>query len=223
MKLIKTITFLVAHLFTAAIADDNEIRVDMSAQSMKLNNTDYLVLSYKNASHWHTYWENPGDAGIPVSAKFKVNGKDIKIPHLEYPAPRMYLEKGKLLGYGFEGEYALFFPISNAIKKSLEGKQLDIHSEWLVCKHLCVPGEKNISGKFESGKFKANTKQSINWSNDKALTHLNALPKKQSWPKNLSISLSKGSVENSLYLYYCLLYTSPSPRDQRGSRMPSSA
>ena len=25
------------------------------------------------------------------------------------------------------------------------------------------------------------------------------------------------------YLYICLLYTSPSPRDQRGSRMPSSA
>ena len=25
------------------------------------------------------------------------------------------------------------------------------------------------------------------------------------------------------YLYLCLLYTSPSPRDQRGSRMPSSA
>ena len=24
-------------------------------------------------------------------------------------------------------------------------------------------------------------------------------------------------------LYFCLLYTSPSPRDQRGSRMPSSA
>ena len=27
---------------------------------------------------------------------------------------------------------------------------------------------------------------------------------------------------NSIY-YACLLYTSPSPRDQRGSRMPSSA
>ena len=26
-----------------------------------------------------------------------------------------------------------------------------------------------------------------------------------------------------LYSYTCLLYTSPSPRDQRGSRMPSSA
>ena len=30
------------------------------------------------------------------------------------------------------------------------------------------------------------------------------------------------SLAGSIYLY-CLLYTSPSPRDQRGSRMPSSA
>ena len=28
---------------------------------------------------------------------------------------------------------------------------------------------------------------------------------------------------NTAYGYACLLYTSPSPRDQRGSRMPSSA
>ena len=29
--------------------------------------------------------------------------------------------------------------------------------------------------------------------------------------------------EADLWTYACLLYTSPSPRDQRGSRMPSSA
>ena len=31
------------------------------------------------------------------------------------------------------------------------------------------------------------------------------------------------SAASSLFTYACLLYTSPSPRDQRGSRMPSSA
>ena len=31
------------------------------------------------------------------------------------------------------------------------------------------------------------------------------------------------SPETSIIFYTCLLYTSPSPRDQRGSRMPSSA
>ena len=29
--------------------------------------------------------------------------------------------------------------------------------------------------------------------------------------------------EECMQYYHCLLYTSPSPRDQRGSRMPSSA
>ena len=32
-----------------------------------------------------------------------------------------------------------------------------------------------------------------------------------------------GAILLSLQAYVCLLYTSPSPRDQRGSRMPSSA
>ena len=32
-----------------------------------------------------------------------------------------------------------------------------------------------------------------------------------------------GGVSNSIILGICLLYTSPSPRDQRGARMPSSA
>ena len=39
-------------------------------------------------------------------------------------------------------------------------------------------------------------------------------------------SLLEGDVPSSFRLlksYICLLYTSPSPRDQRGSRMPSSA
>ena len=33
----------------------------------------------------------------------------------------------------------------------------------------------------------------------------------------------KGWQRYGAYLWSCLLYTSPSPRDQRGSRMPSSA
>ena len=37
---------------------------------------------------------------------------------------------------------------------------------------------------------------------------------------------NRADIENLLAMgeyYLCLLYTSPSPRDQRGSRMPSSA
>ena len=48
------------------------------------------------------------------------------------------------------------------------------------------------------------------------------------WYKNFSMFLKEGSMDpdykkDIVELNSCLLYTSPSPRDQRGSRMPSSA
>ena len=39
----------------------------------------------------------------------------------------------------------------------------------------------------------------------------------------LTLTKKNKKVERYYYLDICLLYTSPSPRDQRGSRMPSSA
>ena len=35
--------------------------------------------------------------------------------------------------------------------------------------------------------------------------------------------VAQNSLINIVTIFFCLLYTSPSPRDQRGSRMPSSA
>ena len=48
------------------------------------------------------------------------------------------------------------------------------------------------------------------------------------WPKRLNLDIlhqhdDKTNPYSKDFNYSCLLYTSPSPRDQRGSRMPSSA
>ena len=46
------------------------------------------------------------------------------------------------------------------------------------------------------------------------------------WPRQLAAALVAGALVGMLgvgVVWACLLYTSPSPRDQRGSRMPSSA
>ena len=39
----------------------------------------------------------------------------------------------------------------------------------------------------------------------------------------IAVHMKKAEVYFNKPVYVCLLYTSPSPRDQRGSRMPSSA
>ena len=41
--------------------------------------------------------------------------------------------------------------------------------------------------------------------------------------ERIDLLLDEGSFEEFDMFVTCLLYTSPSPRDQRGSRMPSSA
>ena len=66
-----------------------------------------------------------------------------------------------------------------------------------------------------------------------SLNEIDSLFKEGEHQKELAISQDLknrmnqelGASKNSnLKIYrYCLLYTSPSPRDQRGSRMPSSA
>ena len=39
----------------------------------------------------------------------------------------------------------------------------------------------------------------------------------------IALILTEFFLKHGLLLWYCLLYTSPSPRDMRRSRMPSSA
>ena len=64
---------------------------------------------------------------------------------------------------------------------------------------------------------------------EKALNKLNLQTKKNQMVKTLSggemqrATLSRALAQEANLLLFCLLYTSPSPRDKRQSRMPSSA
>ena len=62
-----------------------------------------------------------------------------------------------------------------------------------------------------------NTKQVVKKMNDSKV-HLIEL--KKNYGQSLALAAGIDYAEGD---YICLLYTSPSPRDQRGSRMPSSA
>ena len=69
--------------------------------------------------------------------------------------------------------------------------------------------------------------------NNKVYASLRAFTKAQELAEDLTqktfirvwkkIETFRGDSSLFTWIYSCLLYTSPSPRDQRGSRMPSSA
>ena len=76
----------------------------------------------------------------------------------------------------------------------------------------CRETQTPVLGVYDVGSLEEATKYGVVAVNDTG--QISSFEEKPAQPQSTLIGIA---------LYYCLLYTSPSPRDQRGSRMPSSA
>jgi thiol:disulfide interchange protein DsbD len=90
-------------------------------------------LRLRMAPGWHTYWRNPGDAGIAPALNFALPDGASAGP-VAWPAPRRQPE-GPLMTYGYSGEVLL------AVAVSGPAHSVGLHASWLVCKEICVPEE----------------------------------------------------------------------------------
>lgn len=177
--------------------------VSIGVQSFKKDNTEYLALNFENFPKWHTYWKNPGDAGLAVKNVFTVAGKEIKFEEGEWPAPRRFIEPGNMWAYGYEGTYTFFFKLSKADFNKYSGKVIEIKSTWLVCKHICVPGQQMTEIKIAPGNITSSTTGLLpNYDSTILSERFDALPKLAMAPEYLDIKLSKGKTPNTLVLSY---------------------
>ncbi len=96
-----------------------------------------LALQIEHQPHWHTYWKNPGDSGLPTSLAFTLPAGFVA-GEIEWPTPQR-LPIGPLMNYGFEGKLVL--PVSVQVPANFNAERLDValHAEWLVCKDICIP------------------------------------------------------------------------------------
>lgn len=89
---------------------------------------------------WHTYWKNPGEAGLALSIETKMP-EGWTLGEIQFPVPKRFMT-GELSGFGYEGEVA--FPVTITPPADFEGKipSLTATSKWLTCSdEKCVPGE----------------------------------------------------------------------------------
>lgn len=168
-------------------------RVGMSAGLFKLDQKNYIAITLKNEKKWHTYWKNPGDAGLAVKFDFKLDGQKVEPNELEWPVPKKYLEAGDILTYGYEGEYTFFFETDSALFEKAKTSPLSIHGTWLVCKDICIPGEDTIS---------MVAPPQISEPSAKLKKALASLPQAAEAPEELEIFLAKANEENKLILQY---------------------
>ena len=196
-----TVTFIVTGFDTSANDESiPKIIVQLAAKKIAVESEEVLAINFKNVPHWHTYWKNPGDAGLPIKITNIKSGE--QLDSFEWPTPKRYIEPGDAWAYGYEDEYTLFYQLP-------EEKSFSLQATWLVCKHICIPGKAEILFNNESSSSAEVQPSSLAFTaprDSEILERFNKLPKRdQNYLKELDLILVKNTKkEDSLILYYNL-------------------
>jgi len=100
---------------------------------------------------WHTYWKDPGDAGLATTIKFTLP-PGVRAGDPQWPKPQVFKAAGDLTCYGYEGTAMLLVPI--IVDPDYTGTSLTLQAKatWLVCKAICLPGKASVSLKLRRQK-----------------------------------------------------------------------
>lgn len=94
--------------------------------------------------HWHVYWQNPGDAGLPPTIKWSLPD-GFTVGPVNWPIPEKLITP-PLASYAYSHEVIVPLKIT-APADLAPGQSITLtgKASWLVCKEECVPGESNVS------------------------------------------------------------------------------
>lgn len=104
-----------------------------------------LGLLLTHDPHWHTYWENPGDSGLPTRIEWSTaSGQALNASEIRWPTPD-WLPVGPLASFGYEGS-ALLSQTVDIPADAVPGQTLELiaRAQWLACRDVCIPGEATL-------------------------------------------------------------------------------
>ena len=92
--------------------------------------------------HWHTYWENPGDTGLPTRIAWTLP-EGFEAGPLESPSPERQAV-GPLVNYGYEGEVIHLIRIQPPDQVAGDNVTLRAKVDWLECEEICIPAKAEL-------------------------------------------------------------------------------
>jgi thiol:disulfide interchange protein len=103
-----------------------------------------VALEQNIRAGWHTYWVNPGEAGLPTELKWSLP-PGWRAGAIQWPYPKR-LPVGPLMNYGYEGKVWLLTTTTAPTEaRSGDVVALKATGSWLVCKEVCIPEDQPLS------------------------------------------------------------------------------
>ena len=102
-----------------------------------------LAIHMRPAKGWHGYWQNPGDAGLPMDVQWQLPA-DFSAGPLRYPVPTRLTVAG-LMNFVYERDYAVLVRLK--VPASASGTvPIRAAARWLACTDkICVPEQGELS------------------------------------------------------------------------------
>jgi thiol:disulfide interchange protein/DsbC/DsbD-like thiol-disulfide interchange protein len=98
---------------------------------------------------WHTYWVNPGDAGLATMIKWTLPPGFTAGP-IQWPTPEKHA-MGGLMTYGYAGDVYLLTTITPPKDNLPQHFDIKAKATWLVCQEECIPGKAEFTLNLDSG------------------------------------------------------------------------
>lgn len=101
-------------------------------------------LLLRMAPGWHTYWQNPGDAGLATSLDWDLP-PGFSADAISWPVPQRIIEPGDIHAFAYKGETLLLVTITPPARIDASEVNLRARAKWLVCEKICIPGRADVS------------------------------------------------------------------------------
>lgn len=123
--------------------DHIEVELISEVESIQPGQPFWVALRIKTEDHWHTYWQNAGDTGLPTDIKWQLP-EGFSAGPIQWPYPNKILVAG-MVNYGYEDETLLLTQITPpASLKTGASVDLVAKASWLVCQESCIPGDADL-------------------------------------------------------------------------------
>lgn len=155
---------LLSLLLVPAVAEarTNAIQPELLAEGPAIpgGEVDLAILMHTRPG-WHGYWQNPGDAGLPMQVQWELP-KGFSVGALRYPVPSRLTVAG-LMNYVYEKDYAILVRLK--VPYDARGTvPVRAHANWLACtEKICVPEEGDFSIDLPVGSGATQSAQFDRW------------------------------------------------------------
>lgn len=132
----------------SAVVQTEQVRAELFAHApdgVAPGKPVWLGLQIRHQPHWHTYWKNPGDSGLPTVLQWTLPA-GVTAGEIAWPTPQRIVV-GSLANYGFGDTVLLPTPLtfSPSFQVPVSGElEVRLNASWLVCRQECIPQEGNF-------------------------------------------------------------------------------